>query len=96
MEVANKMIDGIRDMAHANSISLEEQILGAGIGIPCWIDHRSELTLPISQLPHWEGIPLRTIIERDMHFPVHVRIGPRLMALGWLTDKSARNSFPYG
>jgi predicted NBD/HSP70 family sugar kinase len=82
MEVIKKMIDGMRDIADANSISLEEQILAVGIGVPCWLDVRSELTLPVPQLPHWEGIPLRTIIERDMPFRAFVRIGPRLMVLG--------------
>jgi len=82
LSVARKIIQGIEEMANANSVSLKEQMLGVGIGIPCWIDHRSELILPVPQLPHWESVPLRTIMERAMDLPAYIRTGPRLMALG--------------
>jgi len=79
---AKRIILGIREIASANSISLADQLLGAAVGVPCCIDREAELVLPIARLPHWENVPLKAIIERDIGFSVSVEMGTHFMVLG--------------
>jgi len=79
---AQRIVEGVKEITRANRISLEDQLLGAAVGVPCRIDREAELVLPIVRLPHWENVPLKAIIERDADFPVCVEMGTHLMVLG--------------
>jgi len=93
LNVAKQMVKGIRELAHANKVSLEQQILGIGIGVPCWIDHHSELILPVPRLPHWESVPLKAIISCQIDLPLYIRSGARLMTIGEKTFGGEADSF---
>jgi predicted NBD/HSP70 family sugar kinase len=80
--VANRIVEAVREIASRNRVSLDDQMIGAAVGVPCFIERETELLKPIPRLSHWEDAPLKAMIERNFDFPVFVEIGPHLMVLG--------------
>ena len=79
---ANRIVEGIRNIADLNGVRLEDQVLAAAVGVPCPIERHTELVQPISRLPQWENVPLKAVLERELGLPVYVEVGPHLMVLG--------------
>jgi len=79
---AKRMEDGIRQITLRNEVELEERVIAVAVGVPCHIERETELLQPIPRLPHWENVPLKAVLERELEVPVYVETGPRLMVIG--------------
>ncbi len=58
-----------------------EKIKGIGIGISGLIDYKNGISLFCPNLPGWENVPVRSLIEKEFGLPVRVDDSSRAMAL---------------
>lgn len=70
--------------AVADTISqvYQDDILGIGIGVPGLVDLRNNLVLDVTNIPSWDVVPLKQLIEEKFHKPVFVNNDSNCFALG--------------
>lgn len=73
-----------------------ERILGVGVALHGAVDHEQGISLFAPHL-QWQRLPIRQLLESNIHFPVVVDNDVRLMAVGEMWKGAARGieSFAY-
>jgi glucokinase len=67
---------------HAISQVYDPEILGIGIGVPGLVDLQSNMVLDVTNIPSWDIVPLKQLIEGQLHKPVFVNNDANCFALG--------------
>jgi glucokinase-like ROK family protein len=78
IETAAELIDLVLDDAGID----QSQVVGAGVGIPGPIDHRTGTVASATILPGWSGVSVRRDLDARLGFPVEVDNDANLGALG--------------
>jgi predicted NBD/HSP70 family sugar kinase len=59
-------------------------VRGVGVSVPGWLDPATGDILALVNLPGWEGVPLKALLEERLHLPVRVDNDANAAALGEL------------
>ncbi|MBI2130629.1 ROK family protein [Candidatus Woesearchaeota archaeon] len=62
--------------------SFSSGIKGIGIGVPSIIDLKKGIIKETFNLPAWQNVPLKRILERKFHVPVRINNDAKCFALG--------------
>ncbi len=72
---------GIQDLLKREKI-LFRQVKGIGIGLPGLIDPSRGHVIFLPNIPGWRQIPVKKLIEKELHIPTFVENDVNLIALG--------------
>jgi len=78
--IVRKIIGCIRKAIGKAEVS-EEKIMGIGLGVPGLIDSKKGVGISYSPLPHWRDVPLKDLIEMELHMPVYMEKNVYAMTL---------------
>jgi glucokinase len=59
-------------------------VAGIGIGVPSLVDVDKGIVYTVENIPSWQEVPLKDILERSFHVPVYVNNDANCFALGEL------------
>ena len=68
------------------------QFLGLGIGVPGPVDFMRGIVHYLPNIPHWQNVPLRDILEKKIHLRVFVDNDVNLMAIAEAGLGAAKNT----
>ncbi len=77
-----EMLVVVDAIAQAISQVYETDILGIGIGVPGLVDLENNLVLDVANIPSWETVPLKQLLEDRFLKPVYVNNDANCFALG--------------
>lgn len=60
----------------------DDKITGIGIGVPGLVDLQHNLVLDVVNIPSWDVVPLKQLMEERFHKPVYVNNDANCFALG--------------
>jgi glucokinase len=60
----------------------DSEVLGIGIGVPGLVDHETNLVLDVTNIPSWDEVPLKQLLEDRFQKPVLVNNDANCFALG--------------
>jgi glucokinase len=60
----------------------DREILGIGIGVPGLVDHENNLVLDVTNIPSWDAVQLKQLLENHFQKPVFVNNDANCFALG--------------
>jgi Transcriptional regulator/sugar kinase len=69
-------------IADAISRVFDEDVVGIGIGVPGLVDLKNNLVFNVVNIPSWDVVPLKPLIEKRFHKPVVVNNDANCFALG--------------
>lgn len=69
-------------IAGAISEVYDAKITGIGIGVPGLVDLQHNVVLDVVNIPSWDVVPLKQLLEGRFHKPVHVNNDANCFALG--------------
>jgi glucokinase len=69
-------------IAGAISEVFDEKITGIGIGVPGLVDLQQNVVLDVVNIPSWDVVPLKQLLEERFHKPVYVNNDANCFALG--------------
>lgn len=72
----------VNAIAAAISEVFDARITGIGIGVPGLVDLRHNLVLDVVNIPSWDIVPLKQLLEEQFHKPVYVNNDANCFALG--------------
>ena len=61
---------------------LTDEVEQIGIGVPSALDRESGIVYNAINIPSWQNIPLKHILEEEFHLPVHLNNDANCFALG--------------
>lgn len=67
-------------------------VRGIGIGTPGLVDSRKGIVYSLTNIPGWDRVPLKRMLEKKTHLPVFVDNDVNLMALGELKFGAGRGA----
>ena len=79
-EVVNKLCQLIKN--YINEQKFEEAILGIGIGIPGVIDSENGIVGYSANLPLWENLHIKELMEKELNLPVRITNDANAAAYG--------------
>jgi len=79
-KIFKRIIQTIHQVVDSSGIP-SEKIKGIGIGISGLIDYKNGVSLFCPNLPGWENIPVKSLIEKEIGLPTWVDDSSRTMAL---------------
>ena len=59
-----------------------DQVTAIGIGVPSVVDREKGIVYYVVHIPHWDEVPLKTILEKQFGVPVYVDNDANCFALG--------------
>ena len=59
-----------------------DQVTAIGIGVPSVVDREKGIVYYVGHIPHWDEVPLKTILEKQFGVPVYVDNDANCFALG--------------
>ncbi|HUU06709.1 MAG TPA: ROK family protein [Patescibacteria group bacterium] len=62
----------------------DKRVAGIGIGVPSLVDVDKGIVYTVENIPSWKEVPLKDILERSFHVPIHVNNDANCFALGEL------------
>jgi len=74
-EVLDHIITMIRQL-------INNEVESIGIGVPSVVDAQKGIVYNVTNIPSWEKVPLKTILEEAFHIPVFVNNDCNCFALG--------------
>ena len=77
-EINGQLIGIINNIKH----SLNEKIMGIGVGVPSIIDLKNGIVNETFNLPAWHNVPLKRILEVKFKVPVKINNDAKCFALG--------------
>ena len=60
----------------------DETVIAIGIGVPSVVDRKEGIVYNVANIPHWEEVPLKAILEAQFPVPVYVDNDANCFALG--------------
>lgn len=60
----------------------DDKITGIGVGVPGLVDLEHNLVLDVVNIPSWDVVPLKQLLEERFHKPVYVNNDANCFALG--------------
>jgi len=72
----------VNAVAKAISEVFDEEIAGIGIGVPGLVDLQRNVVLDVVNIPSWDVVPLKQLLEVRFHKPVYVNNDANCFALG--------------
>ncbi|MGE5395476.1 MAG: ROK family protein, partial [Candidatus Saccharibacteria bacterium] len=69
-------------VAGAISEVFDQKITGIGIGVPGLVDLQQNVVLDVVNIPSWDVVPLKKLLEERFHKPVYVNNDANCFALG--------------
>jgi len=72
----------VNAVAKAISEVFDEEIAGIGIGVPGLVDLQLNVVLDVVNIPSWDVVPLKQLLEESFHKPVYVNNDANCFALG--------------
>ncbi len=79
-------------MAIENSGLTKDKVLGLGIGIPGLIDHVKGIARKVTNIPGWEEVPLKEMMEKRLGIVTFIDNDVNAMALGEYMFGAGRNA----
>lgn len=61
---------------------MSSQVKGIGIGVPSVVDSQQGVVYNVANIPSWQEVPLKAILEREFSVPVAVNNDANCFALG--------------
>lgn len=74
-ETLDELMDFIHPLMHPD-------VKGIGIGVPSVVDVENGIVFNVANIPAWERVPLKNILEDRFHVPVYVNNDVNCFALG--------------
>jgi glucokinase len=74
-EVTNVLIKVIREVA-------DEKVAGIGIGVPSLVDSEKGIVYNVQNIPSWEEVYLKDILEKEFNTPVFINNDANCFAIG--------------
>lgn len=59
-----------------------EEVTGIGIGVPSVVDIEKGIVYDVQNIPGWNKVPVKSILESDFNLPVHVNNDANCFVLG--------------
>ncbi|MDP2943668.1 MAG: ROK family protein [Candidatus Omnitrophota bacterium] len=85
------IIDSIKDIIRRNKLSTRE-ILGVGLGLPGPVDAKKGIVHFFPNIPGWNEVPLKKILNNRLSLPIFIDNDVNLMALAEYRAGAAKNS----
>ncbi len=61
---------------------IDPEVQGIGIGVPGLVDHENDQVLDVTNIPSWDEVPLKQLLETRFQKPVFVNNDANCFALG--------------
>lgn len=67
---------------HAIDAVLTDEVEAIGIGVPAVVDPDSGVVYDVQNIPSWEEVPLKALVQKQFDLPVHLNNDANCFALG--------------
>lgn len=78
--IVRKIISCIKKVIDKSKVG-DKKIMGIGLGVPGLIDSKKGIGISYSALPGWRDVPLKDLIEMELHKPLYIEKNVYTMAL---------------
>lgn len=73
------VVDAVADAIHE---VFDDEIAGIGVGVPGLVDLDENLVIDVTNIPSWDSVPLRDLLQKKFKKPVFVNNDANCFALG--------------
>jgi glucokinase len=74
----------LQEISETIGAVFDKEVVGIGIGVPSLVDVDKGIVYTVENIPSWQEVPLKEILERTFHVPVYVNNDANCFALGEL------------
>jgi glucokinase len=74
----------LQEISETIAAVIDDQVDGIGIGVPSLVDVEKGIVYTVENIPSWQEVPLKKILEQDFKVPVYVNNDANCFALGEL------------
>lgn len=81
-KATNHYLDTVDILIKAIQDVWNEDVEAIGIGVPSVVDRQNGIVYNVANIPHWDEVPLRQILNSIFHVPVYIDNDANCFALG--------------